>query len=178
MKYFTPDLLARFGSANDQIADSAQQEWEQAHEVYVKHLEAIGPMLPPPLQSLLDRCYLHDAKVLTMALGDNSFSIMLKLDTPRGEWIELRYSLKGKPKFIVHPDLVEKDVPLEWLYDEIAATAEDNTNTLTHSILFTGGRELELSFDNLAWMVYQAVVSPVGPLQKEWVATELEALLT
>src|SRR5262249_36518301 len=150
-----------------------QVEWEQAHEAYVKHLETIRPMLPPPLQSLLDRCYLHDAKVLTMALGENSFSMMLKLNTPPGEWIELRYSLKGKPQFIVHPDLAEKGVPLAWLYDEIGATTEDNTVTLTHSILFTRGRELQLSFDNLSWMFYQAVVSPVGPLQKEWVATEL-----
>ncbi len=34
MNHFTPDLLARFGSPDDEIADAASAEWEQVQARY------------------------------------------------------------------------------------------------------------------------------------------------
>jgi hypothetical protein len=64
MKYFTPDLLERFGSEDDQIALAAQVELERRSEMYSEHLKGIAEKLPPRFLEMQDRFYLHDARVV------------------------------------------------------------------------------------------------------------------
>src|SRR5262249_6628669 len=64
MKFFTPDLLERFGSEDDRIALAAQEELEQRSQRYLEHFNAIKGKLPPRCQEMQERFYLHDARVV------------------------------------------------------------------------------------------------------------------
>jgi hypothetical protein len=78
MKYFTPDLLARFRSGEIETA-----EWEQASEAYGDHLKSIGVEIPAKVLRAMDSMCFHDAKVLTMSADESPhLSIFLKLSGP------------------------------------------------------------------------------------------------
>jgi hypothetical protein len=64
MKFFTPDLLERFGSEDDRTALAAQEEPEQRSERYLEHLNAIKGKLPPRFREMQERFYLHEARVV------------------------------------------------------------------------------------------------------------------
>jgi hypothetical protein len=84
MKYMTPDLIARFRSEDDAVAEPAVEEWERRGEAYRTRLAAIAPTVPPGVRRLL-RYPLHDARVLAIAADDApSFSIFLELAGPAG----------------------------------------------------------------------------------------------
>jgi hypothetical protein len=157
MNYFTPELLTRFGSPDDGVADAASREWERAQEAYVAHLSALRSDLPKSVRTVLRRFCLHDAKVLTIAIDEAPFfSIFLQLKNPRhplDNYLELRYSLTGGPKhglkFFKHASLEGDGKPFGWwLYDEIDVLTGE-VSAFTHSILFTGGHELQLYFYGL-----------------------------
>ena len=61
MKFFTPDLLLRFGSDDDEVADAAQADWEKSDIAYKKHLTKILPGLPRNVQHFVKHFCLHDA---------------------------------------------------------------------------------------------------------------------
>ena len=155
MNFLTPDLLVRFRSLNDEIAESASVEWERRCEAYNRHLKEIRTHLSPGARRLL-RCYsFHDAKVLALAADDAPhFSLFLKLDGPEKRKgknrLELRYRLVGGATTgyeIQRHDMLSGDgKPFGWwLYDELDAVKGD-VSAMTHSILFTGGYELRLTF--------------------------------
>ena len=154
MKYMTPDLIARSQSADDRVAEDVLAEWDRACRQYNEHLQAIGPQLTESVRYFLDSFCLHDARVLGRGrtLGakqeDRLFSILLELDQPRDRWLLLEYQLVGEPTFIRHEELSDGKGPLVWLYDEISV-ADAAAPTFLHTILFTGGRELQLTFSNL-----------------------------
>ena len=64
MKYYTPDLLARFGSEDLKVAKVARQELEKKSDEYVAHLDRIRPKLPRRFAELQERFYLHDARIV------------------------------------------------------------------------------------------------------------------
>ena len=65
MKFFTPDLINRFGSEDDRIALAAQQEFEERSEEYLRQLHEIEAKLPQRFLELLDQFYLHDSRVIS-----------------------------------------------------------------------------------------------------------------
>jgi hypothetical protein len=121
MNYFTPDLLARFGSEDDRVALAAQEELEQRAERYAQYRRSIAAKLPKRFRELQQRFYLHDARVLFPGLlqpllypepvwgpggmrlfaaslspevesrGWPFFWIALQLDTPPKEFLVLHY---------------------------------------------------------------------------------------
>jgi hypothetical protein len=154
VKHMTPELIARFRSNDDAIAEPASVEWELQGAAYRKRLKEIRTCLPPGARRLLQRYSLHDARVLTMAADEvPHFSVFLELDCPTSEadrYIELRYRLAGgiakTLKLLHYEELAEDGKPLGWcMYDEIDME-EGPVEAFTHSILFTGGWELRLTF--------------------------------
>jgi hypothetical protein len=176
MKFFTPDLIERFGSDDDRIALDAQTELEQRAENYSRNLGEFEFELPQRFRELLDRYYLHDARVInhsclgngdTLMLGDAelrvrrtdrnqvesardrllSFSIILVLDTPPKEVLVLQYRSVLIDGADIHQSLREDESPyLEWQYDEVELVDTTRCREFRHSILFTNGRELQLRF--------------------------------
>ena len=154
MKYMTPDLIARFRSENDDVAEPAAEEWERRCEAYRTHWKAIREELPKSVRRLLARCSLHDARVLAVAAEEKPyFSIFLDLESPadpRDKRLELRYRLAGGVRkglrLVKHPALAGDGKPLAWwLYDEFDVS-EGPVPVFTHSILLTGGYEFQLTF--------------------------------
>jgi hypothetical protein len=170
MKYMTPELLARIRSEDDTISEAAADEWDQRGEEYRAHLQQLqlGRDLPRGVRRLLKVDTLHDAKVLSLAADEgNGLSISLELPheaNPGKKHLELLYKLAGGPSkgidFIRHPSLNGDGNPLGWwLYDEVGVT-DGPVEAFTHSILFTGGWELRLTFFTLAWRRLEFLLLP------------------
>jgi hypothetical protein len=157
MKYFKPELLARCRSLDDDVADAAAEEWEQAVVAYRQRLRAIRSRLPSGVRRLLSRVSLHDAKVLTIAAARNqpSVRILIRLEgtaSQPGEVLELNYRVVPGPHgglaFKKHPQLRKDTTGLGWiLYDEF--NLDEQRVFFTHSLLLTGGHEVEVRFHNL-----------------------------
>jgi len=155
MKYFTPELLKRFNSRDDEVADAAHADFERAVTAYKEQLDKIDEKLPDNVRRLLSEFYLQDAKVMLFLVRDDEFSIFLRPEGQRDESLMIRYLVTGKPRFNKNW-LTGMPPHLYWLYDEIGIRQKRRTTVFTHSILFTGNRELQLEFSDLELDAYQA----------------------
>ena len=97
MKYFTPSLIERLGSDDDDTATSAAAEWEEAVTRHQERFDFLRQKMPVELWSLWDRYYLHDAEVLSMGMDGKSFVAVLRLDVPPRELLVLNYLLEEDP---------------------------------------------------------------------------------
>ncbi|MFI5461400.1 MAG: hypothetical protein ACHRXM_38860 [Isosphaerales bacterium] len=88
MKFFTPDLIDRFGSADDGIAFAAQQEFEGRSEEYLRQLHEIEVKLPERFRELLDQFYLHDSRGISHSWQYDEVEL---IRTDRGK--EFRHSI-------------------------------------------------------------------------------------
>ncbi len=164
MKYMTPDLLARFRSDDDRVSAAASKDWDAACAAYTERLHSLHDRLPRGVRTITRRYCLHDAQVLTMAVdAKRSFSILVQLDDPEGKVIELKYQLTARGiRFFQHPPLADDGRPLQWwLYDEIDVDkAARKTPAFVHSILFTGGWELQVFFHKLKLLPLRGLLLP------------------
>jgi hypothetical protein len=198
MRFFTPELLARFGSDDPQIAQAAQEELEHRSVEYLDLLRGLEPRLPTRFRDLLDRFYLHDARVLdestfietisqhfgrsmwgglrpesgsSLRRGSplQSFWLHLQLDTPPRETLVLQYRFARIEKVEVHEALSEEGPYFEWQYDEVEVVQADAIVEFRHSILFTRGIELRLRYKGFD----VATLKPMDPAEE---LAELNAL--
>jgi len=156
MKYFTPELLTRYGSADDKVANAADAEWEAATEQYQKHLRAIERQLPRRLRGLLRRYYFHDATVTFAGVADQVLHLTVQLDAPPQQTLVLRYRLVSEPQVATYT-LADHDTarPLTWLYDEIEVARGGVFPVIEQRILFSNGRELTVHFQDLSYSTAQ-----------------------
>jgi hypothetical protein len=179
MKYFRPELLARFRSRDDEVAEAAADEWEVASAAYHARLAAVGGQMPPAVAQIRSQHSLHDARLLGTAFGTQEgplFGLLLRVDGA-GEVLELNYSPVPGPEGGVsikpRPDgegAPSRDV---WvLYDEF--DFDEGHDFFTHSLLLSDGREIEVRFENLIVRVLDEVHTP-GHLpegERKWAPTE------
>lgn len=161
MKYFTPELLARFASKDERTASAASATWERAQQKYLKHLRAIKTKLPAKFRSLLERFYLHDASVLSI-VGEKSLYVFLEPDEAEPESLLLIYKLAKDPVILHHPILEEPGTPLQWQYDEITIEKQAPSPIFRHDILFTSGRELKIRFHGFDWKTGKKILAPTA----------------
>jgi hypothetical protein len=189
MKFFTPDLLERYGSEDDGIAFAAHEELERRSQDYLLELHAIDPKLPQRFRELLERFYLHDARVIdhsslgradlgspadaekaglgpgSESFGEEgpllSFAIVLQLDTPPREVLVLQYRSVVIEEARRHHSLLEEDCPsLEWQHDEVELIQTGQRTEFRHSILFTRGLELRLRFQDFDFATLRPIEVP------------------
>jgi hypothetical protein len=175
MKFFTPDLLERFGSEDPLVANAAQDEWEERAEEYARKLSEIDVRLPQRFRALLDQFYLHDARVISQSplmgiglewleedlrlgrplrwrvFGEQdcripSYWIPLHLDTPPREVLVLQYRSVQIEDAKLHESLSDDCPYLDWLYDEVELIETGGDTEFRHSIFFTRGLEVRLRF--------------------------------
>jgi hypothetical protein len=148
MRYFTRDLLDRYGSLDDSVADAAHEEWEQASARYRAHLDTIRTSLPPSFRDLLDRYALHNAHVRRAeAKGENGsakadsnlYLVELSPESSPDERLALTYVLEGSSPPAAVGDCY-------WLYDEVDLAGADAPGVFLHRIMFSDGTEIELPF--------------------------------
>jgi Protein of unknown function (DUF4085) len=161
MKYFTKNLLERYGSPDDAVARCAEDKWEGALDRYEAYLQTIRPDMPESVRQLEDGFYFHDARVLSMGRRDENFVISLQLGVPPNELLTITYSLAGSPEINKEPFAGGKDTPFPWwLYEEIEQVRTGDRKHFIHSILFSNGWEISLPFSD----VQVSRAEPVYPL--------------
>jgi hypothetical protein len=142
MKFFTPELIDRFGSPDDDVADAAMDEWEQRSDSYRKHLDTLRQYLPVDFRNLLDRYRLHDAAVvqgLRSSVGDKALYLIELVPEASSEKLTLTYALKG-------PSPANLNGECYWLYDEVDVVDRHALWVFVHTILLSDGTELRLEF--------------------------------
>lgn len=182
MRYFKPELLARYRSSDNAVADAAATEWEEALAAYQARFKSIRDKLPLGVRRLCAKTSLHDAKVLGAAWNDREplFGIMIQLEGARGktgEVLELNYSPVVGPKGgvdIRKPVSAEasarKDIHV--LYDEF--DFDEEHAFCIHTLLLTDGREIAIRFHKLTVRWIGQVFTPMQLTEQEvkWPSAE------
>jgi hypothetical protein len=157
MKYFKPELLARYRSSDDSVAETAAQQWDEATTAYRARFKSIRAKFPVGVRRFCAKVSLHDARVLGAAYNPRQplFGILLQMEGSAGESgevLELNYHPVAGPHGGVqikrHTSCQgkgHKDVRV--LYDEF--DLDEEHAFFTHALLLTDGREIEIRFHNL-----------------------------
>jgi hypothetical protein len=149
MKYFTPELLAKYRSQDDDVADAADEEWERTIAAYAKRLKKIRSKLPEEVRQFMSEYCLHDAKLILFGMHKDLplLAVLLQLEgtsSQPGEALALFYKTAdgqhvGKPR----------QSALEWVQcDEF--DLDEKQGFFTHSLLLTDGSEIKIPFDALS----------------------------
>lgn len=121
MKYFTAELLALGRSDDDRALDEQERLWEDASDRYVAYLDTVRPRFPAGLRTIDESYYLHDAIVCSMGRRDDTFVMVLRLDTPPQSILTFAYDLVEDPVVIknaVPYDHFGTGPLVEWQYNE------------------------------------------------------------
>ena len=178
MKYFKPELLARYRSSDDRVADAAATEWEEAVAAYQARFKSVRGQFPVGVRRLCSKVSLHDAKMLGAARSERKplFGILLQLPgSPgqSGEVLELNYHPVVGPNGGIHirrhassERNVRRDVRI--LYDEF--DLDEEFSFFTHSLLLTDGREIEIRFHSLTvrWLGYGFAPTELTEGEVKW----------
>jgi len=169
MKYFKPELLARYRSLNDDVADIAAAEWERVTDAYNAWVDVLRPALPAAARVVLDRVTLHDATVLgiTLTKGKPRLSLLIRLEGTQGKpgkVLELMYLLANGPKHraLISPRDAKKDSPVlgRILYDEFGRGISGVAPVFSHSLLLSTGYELRIRFTGMRIRQLRRVILP------------------
>ncbi len=160
MRFFTPELYARFNSSNDDEADQTNEDWESALLEYQKHLDDNKDHMPAQVKQLTE-LNLHDAELLAC---DQAVALQGLLETGSveslpcqlaiavvsvkqdGRFVSLIYTLSGR----LHEDPAPKNWSFSkfrthWLYDEVDVVPEQPGRFL-HRVLLSDGRIIQIPF--------------------------------
>jgi Protein of unknown function (DUF4085) len=159
MKYFTRDLIERFGAPDDAVARKAEAEWEAANERYEQHLRSIEPKLPQHIRAF-NELLLHDAVVTSLARqGDKLIMVLLK-DIPPRDLVTLTYTLAEEPTIQRQDAACEQRTKvMDFQYDEFDLI-EGGELVYYQSIVFGNGWEISIRFRD----VQVALAEPLYPL--------------
>ena len=192
MNFFTPDLLARFGSEDDQVADVCPRGSRPSHRRICSRTARDRSRNCPRVFGIYSTSsILHDARVISQqgfVLNDlesienslrsgtplawrnpgaenrrtPSFWLHLQLDPPPGEILVLQYRSVLIENAEIHESLIEECPYLEWLHDEVELVQSGECTEFRHSILFTRGLELRLRFKDFDF----ATLKPMEPAEE------------
>jgi hypothetical protein len=161
MRYFTPELFVRGNSADDDVVDQVEEEWEQATRRYRRHYKRIEPHLPESLRRFCAEQCLHDADVFAPALvsavpyGREVVIVAQQINTVLPETVNtlaiLTYTVTADPvvEVPVTSNVFNKTQPI-WLYDEVDLV---EPGVFTHAILISDGRVVKLRFREFRYLV-------------------------
>lgn len=142
MIYFTPELYERFNSLDDEIANQANDEWDQNLEKYANFQEDWKSQLSKNVREF-QNLILHDAEVLEWkSVGEN---VILIACQENGNVYEIIY-LDAKLKTIKHENKVFSWEQCLWLYDELSF---GDKAEYIHNILLSNGKELHIEFEDI-----------------------------
>jgi hypothetical protein len=159
MKYFTPDLIERYGSDDDAAAGPAHQEWEAVLERYECYLQSVEGELPEHVREF-NRLLLHDAIVWSILRQGDRLVMAVRKDIPPRDVVILTYTLTDEP--VIRQDVLSPEYRgkvMDYLYDEFELIREGDRTIYFQSILFGNGWEMSLRFRD----VQVSLAEPVYP---------------
>jgi hypothetical protein len=164
VKYFTPELIPKGQSDDDQVLGEQEQDWDEACDRYAAYLNTVLPQFPGGLRKIEDSYYLHDAMVCSMSRREQSFVVTLRLDPPPQSILTFVYDLMEDP--VIVKDAVPggwfgAGSPVLWQYNEIGMV-EGDPPTWRESLLLSNGWELKLHFRDIRVEEAQAVLPTPG----------------
>lgn len=177
MLFFTPELYLRYNSLDDEIALTADAEWEAAIVRYHQHLAALHDKMSSPVIELSKLC-LHDGEILQRQERQHPLGISCFEDWPgpprfwpfwcglatlavrlENELVTLFYFLCDH----MTEQPAAEDWPFSkkhehWLYDEVHWQGGGHGRFI-HLILLSSGVVLTIPFDTV--LVSRFNLSPV-----------------
>jgi hypothetical protein len=154
MRYFTPDLLERFGSLDDDVADAAHEEWERAIVRSNRRWQKIKAAFPKEVQRFEDEhVCLHDAQLLSMGRQADTFVMVLQPEPPSQNMVLLTFTLEGEPVIDTAALPRRQDTSYaEWMYEEFDL---DRRKRCTFEVLLSNGWSVQLRFRDFQYLIAQ-----------------------
>jgi hypothetical protein len=151
MKYFTPELLARFQSEDLDVSAAAHDDWEQAIQRYQRRLAKIQSAFPPAWQPFRsDRVCLHDARVVSIGRQDETFLMVLQPEPPSPNVVFLTFTLDGEP--VIDPAALPAGPDpnyATWMYEEFDL---DRHKKCTFEVLLSNGWSVKFAFRDFRFL--------------------------
>lgn len=145
MRFFTPQLLERIASADDEVSAAAHDDWERAIERSDRRWQKIKDLFPAAVRRFDESgLCLHDAELLSMGQQRGTLVIALKLEAPAQSLVVLTFKLLGDPVIDQTALAADgKDGPVTWLYEEWDV---DRRNRCWLEVLLSNGWSVKLCF--------------------------------
>jgi hypothetical protein len=157
MKYFTPELLNRFRSDDENVSARAHDEWEKSLQRYERREARIKTTLPEGVRRFLDeQVCLHDARLLNMGKHGDTFVMVLEKEPPSRDLVILRFTLDAEMQIA--------DTPLKgksgsdfmtWMYEEWDI---DRRQRCSFAVLLSNGWIVKLRFRDFQHLIVQQVM--------------------
>jgi hypothetical protein len=163
MRFFTPELYLRFNSADDEVADRADAEWEDAICRYRARLDEIRRLLPSDARKLSE-LRMHDAEWVRTK---STAGVLPGLFCPvflryRDDETLLIYQLWDAVREIpARADWPFSGEHTYWLYDEVDV-ASGGHQEFWHRILLSDGRVVEIPFKGVSILTYPLGAAAAG----------------
>jgi hypothetical protein len=170
MKYFTPDLIQRGDSLDDDVADAAEEEWEQALVRYGRRWRKVRAALPKTVRQFHDedRVCLQSAQLLSMGRQGDALVMVLEPEPPAQTVVILTFTLDGEP--VIDPQALpgrEGRTFVTWMHEEWDL---DRQSRFCFEVLFTNGWSVKLRFRDFQYLIAQrlfpvlkVIVDPAFP---------------
>jgi hypothetical protein len=154
MKFFTPELLDRIRSLDDEVADAAHEEWERAIVRSNRRWKKIKTAFPNEVQRFEDNhVCLHDARLLSIGHEGGTFVMVLEPEPPAQTMVILTFILNGEP--VVDPAALPGRSDSDWvtwMYEEFDL---DRQKKCWFEVLLSNGWSVKLPFRDFYYLVAQ-----------------------
>ena len=171
MKYLLPELHVQLNSANDDLADAAEEAIDLASEQYNRHWEAIKPHLPASVVRFYDEQFLHDADIFGPARlpgtgglsGGEVVIIAQQINSLNADYLNtlafLYYTITEEPRveIPVPSDAFHRGQP-HWIWDEFDIV---EPGVFAHSILYSDGRVVTIRFRDFRYEIAPLIAPDV-----------------
>lgn len=149
MKYFTPELFARFQSTDDEVADRADADWEKATRDYNRRWNKIKHLFPDAVRRFdASDVRVHDADILSVARQGTKLILIAQEEPPCRRLMILTFVLEGEP-------LIEGDPRGTcWLYEEFDV---DRAKRLSFEALLSNNVHIKVRFRDFRFTIAQPV---------------------
>jgi hypothetical protein len=120
MKYFTPELLSRVQSDDEDVSAAAHEQWDRAGARFKRRWQKIKEAFPEGVRRFEEATVcLHAAQVLSMGRQGDTFVMVLETEPPTRDLVILTFTLVGEPETeaTILPDRSQSGF-LMWLYEE------------------------------------------------------------
>jgi hypothetical protein len=157
MKYFTPALLERLASPDDEVADAAHGEWERARARWKRRWPKIKSAFPETVRRFeAASVCLHDARVLSLVRNGETLVVVLQREVPAQDVVLLTFTLAEEPVIGTEgvPGHGDGHV-VAWLYEEWDI---DRRGRCWFAVLLSNARSVRLCFRDFQFLILPQIL--------------------